>query len=248
MSPRTPANCGLAARALKNFGFRSLSLVALPRDNGRDYFGEHARGAAWKAFDVLRCARTPDTLPAALAGLAVLVAVDPDPPSGIPRISLEEAAALALADPDRTGFLFGRENSGLSNEELLWATHGLVLPSAPDYPELNLAQSVLLVAAEIHRERIRRGEAKPPAEGPETEPAGYEEIERLARRAAAWFRETGFARDIENGQRRSFRGAGWRPARGLLRMLLRARPRKHEIALLLGVIHQARLAARRKGS
>jgi tRNA (cytidine32/uridine32-2'-O)-methyltransferase len=159
---------------------------------------------------------------------------------------VEEAATLVLADPDRTGLLFGRESSGLTNEELDWATHALVLPSAPDYPELNLAQSVLLVAAEIHRERIRRGASAAPTAPPEAAAASYEEIERLARRASVWFREIGFSQDLESDDGRRFRGAGWRPARGLLRMLLRARPRKHEIALLLGVLRQARIAARQK--
>jgi len=227
MSPRTPANGGLAARAIKNFGFRSLALVALPQ-NGKDYFGDHARGAAWSAWDVLAAAETPPTLSAARARLRVLVAVDPDPPAEIPRLTLESAAALALEDPDGTGFLFGRESSGLTREELLWATHALVLPTAPDYVDLNVAQAVLLVAAEIHRERLRRGGSAPPAPPPPR--AGYESVERLARRAAAWLRAIGYAHPSP---------PGWRRARGLLRMLLRAEPRPHEIALLLGVVADA---------
>jgi TrmH family RNA methyltransferase len=233
MSPRTPANCGLAARALKNFGFRSLSLVALP-ENGKDYFGDHARGAAWSAWDVLAAAETPGTLREARAKLRVLVAVDPDPPAEIPRLDLEEAAALALEDPDGTGFLFGRESSGLTRDELLWATHALVLPTAPDYVDLNVAQAVLLVAAEIRRARLRRGE--PIAAAPSAPAATQEEIERLARRAAAWLRAIGY---VQAGR------PGWRRARGLLRMLLRARPRPHEIALLLGVVQDAERSSTR---
>lgn len=235
MSPRTPANCGLAARALKNFGFRSLTLVALP-ENGKDYFGDHARGAAWGAWDVLAGAATPATLRAARANLRALIAVDPDPPDEIPRLTLEGAASLALADPEGTGFLFGRESSGLTRDELLWATHALVLPTAPDYVDLNLAQAVLLVAAEVRRERLRAGERTVP--GVPTEGASYEAIERLARRAAAWLRAIGY---VHPGR------PGWRRARGLLRLLLRARPRPHEIALLLGVVQDAERAMRESG-
>ena len=232
MSPRTPANCGLAARALKNFGFRSLSLVALP-ENGRDYFGDHARGAAWRAWDVLAGAETPATLAVARAGLRVLVAVDPHPPAEIPRVALEEAAALALEDLDGTGFLFGRESSGLTRDELLWATHALVLPTAPDYVDLNLAQAVLLVAAEVHRERLRRGTSRAAAPAPSR--ATYAAIERLASRAAAWLLAIGYAHPSR---------PGWRRARGLLRMLLRAQPRPHEIDLLLGVVADAERSRR----
>lgn len=229
MSPRTPANAGLAARALKNFGFRSLALVALP-DNGKDYFGDHARGAAWRAFDVLLDARTPATLAEAHADLATLIAVDPEPAPEIPRLTLESAAALALDDPDRSGFLFGRESSGLTRDELDWATHALVLPSSPEYPDLNVAQAVLLVAAEIDRERRRRaagGEIVVPDPG---DAASGGEIRRLAVRAQAWLLAIGFLHPSRPGLRRG---------RALLRMLLRCRPRRHEIALLLGVVADA---------
>ena len=236
MSPRTPANAGLAARALKNFGFRSLSLVALP-NNGKDYFGDHARGAAWRAFDVLLAARTPASLPDARAGLSTLVAVDPEPPNGIPLLTLESAAALALEDPDRTGFLFGRESSGLTRDELDWASHALVLPSSPEYPDLNVAQAVLLVAAEIARARRRREGAVGRSPDPGA-PASYAEIRRFARRAQAWLLAIGFLHPSRPGLRRG---------RALLRMLLRSRPRRHEIALLLGVVADA-IKARARGA
>ena len=232
MSPRTPANCGLAARAIKNFGFRSLALVALP-DNGKEYFGDHARGAAWRAWDVLSEADRPPTLSAASGGLRVLVAVDPDPPPEIPRVSLESAADLALADPDGTGFLFGRESSGLTRDELMWASHALVLPTVPEYVDLNVAQAVLLVAAEIHRTGLRRG--SPPEADPAPPRAPHAAIERLVRRAAAWLLAIGYAHPTR---------PGWRRARGLLRLLLRAEPRPHEIALLLGVVADAQKSRR----
>jgi tRNA C32,U32 (ribose-2'-O)-methylase TrmJ len=232
MSPRTPANGGLAARAIKNFGFRSLALVALP-ENGKDYFGDHARGAAWRAWDVLAAADTPATISEARARLRVLVAVDPDPAAEIPRVSLERAAELALEDPDGTGFLFGRESSGLTRDELTWASHALVLPTVADYVDLNVAQAVLLVAAEVHRTRLRGGSGL--REAPRPPRASYDAVERLVRRAAAWLLVIGFARPTR---------PGWRRARGLLRLLLRAGPRPHEIDLLLGVVSDAEKSRR----
>jgi tRNA/rRNA methyltransferase len=234
LSPRNPANCGLAARAIKNFGFRSLWLVALPTENGKDYFGDHARGTAWRAWDVLLGARVPGTLGEARSGLRRLVAVDPEPPEGLPVVRLEDAAALACDDPEGTGFLFGRESSGLASEEIYWATHALPLPAAPEYRDLNVAQAVLLVAAEIRRERLRRGGESPPVPQDLEEVATLGEIQRLVLRASSWLLEIGFAQPTF-----------WRPARGLLRLLLRARPRRHEISLLLGVVDRAR---KRRGS
>lgn len=234
MAPRSPANCGAAARALKNFGFRSLALVALPDHPDKDYLGEHARATAWRAFDVLQHAARPATLQAARAPLRTLIAIDPAPPEGVERIGLERMAELALADPDGTGLLFGRENDGLTAEELRWCRHGVALPSTPDYPDLNLAQSVLLVAAEIHRLKLRRA-GIPEAPVVPVEAASLRDLHRLVAQAAPWLGEIDFVA-----------GGRWRPARGLLALLLRARPRPHEIRLLLGVIHQARLKARRK--
>ncbi len=232
MSPRSPANCGAAARALKNCGMRSLSLIALEEYAWKDYLGDHARATAWRAYDVLLAARRPASLAEAKRDLTALIAVDPDPPEGVVRLSLTEAADLALSDPDGTGFLFGRENDGLTRQELHGCTHGLAIPTAPDYGDLNLAQSLLLVAWEIHRRRASAAPPKPDGERLAT----HGEIDRLVKRTEAWLRDTHF-----------ISGDNLRSARGLLKMLLRARPKAYEISLLLGVIHQARWRARRGG-
>ena len=235
MSPRTPVNCGAAARALKNFGFRSLALIALPEFDNRDYLDDGARAAAWRALDVLQMARRPASLAEARCDLRTLIAVDPAPPEGVPQISLDEAAAFALNDPQGTGLLFGRESSGLTSDELTFCTHSLVIPSDPGYSDLNLAQCVLLVAWEIHR---RKGAPAPvviPATGPADEnqrPARLGEITFATRRIAAWLRDIDFV-PADN----------WRSARGLLRLLIRARPQLWELSLLLGVVHQARWRA-----
>jgi TrmH family RNA methyltransferase len=238
MSPRTPVNCGAAARALKNFGFRSLALVALPAFDNRDYLDDGARAAAWRALDVLQMASRPATLAAARSGLRTLIAVDPAPPEGVPQISLAEAAAFALDDPQGTGLLFGRESSGLTSDELTLCTHSLVIPSDPGYSDLNLAQAVLLVAWEIHRRKAAAAPAPLPAVPPvpgtddDQRPARLGEISFATRRIAAWLRDIDFV-PADN----------WRSARALLRMLIRARPQVWELSLLLGVVHQARWRA-----
>lgn len=235
MAPRTPVNCGAAARALKNFGFRSLSLIALPEFYNRDYLDDGARAAAWRALDVLQMAQRPASLADARQGLRTLIAVDPAPPEGVPQITLDEAAAFALSDPGGTGLLFGRESSGLTSDELTFCTHSLVIPSDPGYSDLNLAQSVLLVAWEIHRRKTATPMAITAATEPADEnqrPARLGEITFVTRRIAAWLSDIDFV-PADN----------WRSARGLLRLLIRARPQVWELSLLLGVVHQARWRA-----
>ena len=229
MSPRNPANCGAAARAIKNFGYRSLSLIALPEFADRDYLGEHARATAWRAFDVLEQARRPATLAIARKDLRTLIAVDPAPPAGTPMLTLAQAAALTLEDPDGTGLLFGRENDGLHTDELAWCTHAVVIPTAPDYGDLNLAQSVLLVAWTIFQ---AQGNLKPPRKGKNRlgRPANLGQVADFSRRAALWLKEIDYFKEDHKPA-----------ARTLLRLLLRARPRPGELTALLGIIHRARL-------
>ena len=235
MAPRTPVNCGAAARALKNFGFRSLALIALPEFDNRDYLDDGARATAWRALDVLQMARRPASLAEARSGLRTLIAVDPAPPEGVPQLTLDEAAAFALNDPGGTGLLFGRENSGLTSDELTFCTHSLVIPSDPGYSDLNLAQAVLLVAWEIHRRKTAVAPAPTSPSLPDDEalrPARLGEITFTTRRIAAWLRDIDFV-PADN----------WRSARALLRLLIRSRPRVWELSLLLGVVHQARWRA-----
>jgi tRNA/rRNA methyltransferase len=229
MSPRNPANCGAAARAIKNFGFRSLSLVALPDHPDKDYLGDHARTTAWRAFDVLENARRPATLELARKELRTLIAVDPAPPAGTPVLSLEQAAALTLEDPDGTGLLFGRENDGLHTDELAWCTHAVIIPTAPDYGDLNLAQSVLLVAWTIFQAQGKIATPPGRSKGKQSRPATLGEIGAFSKRAAVWLKEI----DYFNGEFNA-------PARNLLRLLLRARPRPKELTALLGIVSQAR--------
>ena len=56
----------------------------------------------------------------------------------------------ALEKGDEISILFGREDRGLTNEELQLANEHLIIPADRDYPVLNLAMSVQLVCYEIH--------------------------------------------------------------------------------------------------
>jgi tRNA/rRNA methyltransferase len=120
--PKSPGNVGAAARALKNMGFADLRLVAPQRLDVR-----HAAAMAVHGGDVLAAATTHPTKP------------------------LREAAQSIAAESgaNRIAIVFGPEDFGLTNAELKLCQRLLTIPTASEYPSLNLAQAVMVVAYEI---------------------------------------------------------------------------------------------------
>ena len=150
VSPRSPGNVGAAARALKNFGYRDLRLVA----PACDPLSSQGLRMAVGASELLRAAEWCDELDQALEGAAVVIGASRR--TGKHRRPHYRADEIAgrLHEAERAGeiaLVFGREDHGLSDQELDRCTHLVHIPSSDEYPSLNLAQSVLLMAWEFHR-------------------------------------------------------------------------------------------------
>jgi TrmH family RNA methyltransferase len=163
VEPRYGGNVGAAARALKNFGFRRLDVVA-PRE-GVDH--EEAVRMAVDAADVLAAARTHATLDDALDGAAAVVGTSRRMgKQRQPHHRLDELAPViaGLAFRGEVALVFGREDHGLSDADLDRCTHLVYVPTAEEYPALNVAQTIAIVAYEI---RGALDAAQPPAPGPE---------------------------------------------------------------------------------
>jgi tRNA/rRNA methyltransferase len=146
--PLQAGNVGSAARALKNMGLGDLRLVA-PRA-GVD--GRAAATMAVHAGDVLRNAQRYESLGAALADCTLVVGTTCR--SGLYRsgvVALREAAVQLVAEAavNRVAIIFGPEDTGLVNRELKLCQRLITIPTAPEYPSLNLAQAVMLVAYEL---------------------------------------------------------------------------------------------------
>lgn len=146
--PRQAGNVGSAARAIKNMGFNDLRLVA----PGEAAAGRVAAAMAVHAGDVLRGARRYDELGAALADCTL--AVGTTCRAGLYRsgvVALREAAAQLIAEAaaNRIAIIFGPEDTGLVNRELKLCQRLVTIPTAPEYPSLNLAQAVMLTAYEL---------------------------------------------------------------------------------------------------
>jgi tRNA (cytidine32/uridine32-2'-O)-methyltransferase len=142
-----PGNIGAAARALKNMGLHQLYLV-----EPKDYPANQAVWRAANAVDVLDSAIVVKDLDAAIAGCALVVGTS----------ARERRIPWPLMNPRECGvrvwqeaaehdvaIIFGREDRGLTNEELHKCTYHVHIPSNPDYSSLNIASAVQVLCYEI---------------------------------------------------------------------------------------------------
>lgn len=166
VSPAGPLNVGSVARVMKNFGLHQLVLVSPQCDP----LGAEALQMAVHAKDVLIAAQQVSTVPEALVGCRQAIATTArqrgfDAPLQHPEtvfsqlFTKSEAIAKAAknldesskASPGDIALIFGREDSGLSNEELSYAQQFIKVPTDDGYSALNLAQAVAICCYELHR-------------------------------------------------------------------------------------------------
>lgn len=188
VSPKSSGNVGAAARALKNMGFADLRLV-MPRD----YDPRDAAAMAVHADDVLARAGIYPDLVAALDDRTLTVGTTcRGGPYRSETCVLRDAAPglIAGATGNRVAMVFGPEDFGLSNLEIAQCQRLVTIPTAPEYPSLNLAQAVMLVAYEL---MVAAGTARAPIEADEFAPAGA--VEEMHRRMADALVAIGFLPD-----------------------------------------------------
>jgi tRNA/rRNA methyltransferase len=148
MEPAGALNVGSVARVMKNMGLHHLVLV----NPQCDRLGEEARLMAVHASDILEQAQEVATLPDALKGCRRAIATTARSRSLESPLETPRQALPWLITPDeKTALIFGREDRGLSNEELNHAHRFVTIPANPDYSALNLAQSVAICAYELYQ-------------------------------------------------------------------------------------------------
>ncbi|MFW5450826.1 MAG: RNA methyltransferase [Methylophagaceae bacterium] len=142
-----PGNIGAAARAMKTMGLSNLHLV-----KPKIYPSAEATARASGADDVLATAIVHNSLDLALQdcqqvyGMSARLRHLPVPVLN-PREAVEHIQQSA--DETNIAIVFGREHSGLSNEELDRCQHLINIPANPDYSSLNLAAAVQVLAYEL---------------------------------------------------------------------------------------------------
>ncbi|MCB1703715.1 MAG: tRNA (cytosine(32)/uridine(32)-2'-O)-methyltransferase TrmJ [Halioglobus sp.] len=142
-----PGNIGGVARAMKNMGLRRLYLV-----EPRDYPNEQAVWRAASATDVLEAAVVVPTLSEAIGDCQFIVGTSArERRIPWPLMDARQCAQrMALASgQEQVAVLFGREDRGLTNDELKVCNLHLNIPTSQDYSSLNLAMAVQIVAYEL---------------------------------------------------------------------------------------------------
>ncbi|MEZ5072929.1 MAG: TrmH family RNA methyltransferase [Bacteroidales bacterium] len=146
--PGVPGNVGAAARAMKTMGFRRLDLI-----DPCPHLGPEARMLAHGSGDILEQARVFQDFGDMAAEFDLVLATTAksrtakhEYHSSREVLDLLKAKASSL---NRVGVLFGTEESGLPNELILRSDAAVSIPMATDYPSLNLAQAVMVMAYEL---------------------------------------------------------------------------------------------------
>lgn len=140
-----PANIGASARAMKTMALDALHLVA-------PQCGVDAQAVAMAAHadDVLHRACYHEGIESAVTDATLVLGLTARPRrEGVPALTPREAAAMVLAEQGATAILFGRERTGLTNEELGFCHRLVHIPANPAYPALNLAAAVQIMSYEI---------------------------------------------------------------------------------------------------
>lgn len=145
VNPTHPGNIGAAARAMKVMCLDQLVLV-----QPRRFPSAEATALASGGDDVLDGARVCATLDDALDNCRLVFGASSRTRNlPWPELDVREAAAMAAAHRSgEVAFVFGREHSGLTNDELERCHYRMHIPANPDYPSLNLAAAVQVVAYE----------------------------------------------------------------------------------------------------
>ena len=153
-----PGNIGAAARAMKNMGIKSLSLVQ-PKEFPSDVAIYRSKAAK----DILEHAQVFNTLEEAISDCELVIGTSARGrkvpwPILNPKEAAEEVSRSSLHH--KIAIIFGREDRGLTNEELGLCNLHVNIPTDPDYSSLNLAQAVQILVYEIRQAILGEQEDK----------------------------------------------------------------------------------------
>lgn len=226
VEPTHPGNIGASARAMKNMGLQRLYLV-----NPEQYPHADATARASGADDVLAGATLCAGLDEALIGCGLVMGASARLRRlSIPEVTPRECARQAQQEWANTevALIFGREHSGLTNDEL-GRCHKLIhIPCNPEFSSLNLAAAVQVICYELRL--AASGELAPvSAEADEEPPVAAQDMERFYEHLQATLQDIDFL-DPENPRIMM---------RRLRRLYNRARPNEVEMNILRGILTAA---------
>jgi len=143
--PQLSENIGACARAMKNFSFQKMILVA-PKPI---YPNDKILATSVGAKNIISKSKNFDNLEPALKNIDIVIATSA-------RFRNKNIKHIQLGDlkkidyKKKVAFLFGSEASGLSNNEISYANYTLQIPTNPDFKSLNLSHSLIIIAQVVY--------------------------------------------------------------------------------------------------
>lgn len=176
VEPRNLVNIAGVVRAMKNMGLSRLRLI-----DPAEWDPWRITGIAHRSEDVVETAEQFPSLAEAVADCVQVVGTSARPRTAHRNYGRPRPWAARLVEEAASGpvaVVFGREDRGLSNEDLDLCHGVAVIPTAPDYSSLNLAQACLVLSYEIFL-AAGGGEAPLPRGRRSTGPASRERMETM---------------------------------------------------------------------
>jgi tRNA (cytidine32/uridine32-2'-O)-methyltransferase len=217
---------------MKTMGLSDLAVV-----KPRRFPDPQADWRAAGALDVLDRASVVETLDEALADVHWIVGTS----TRNRRIPWPVADAKGIAEQIaareegvRVAILFGREDNGLTNEELQRCNYHLQIPAAPVYSSLNLAMAVQVVCYEIFQTTVVEPRLAGPGQGWDRAAATTEQVDGMLAHIESVLRDSEFLDSTNPGQTMT----------RLRRLFARVTMDETEVQIMRGIFKHLNRAAR----
>lgn len=148
IEPQIPGNIGAIARSMKNFGFKQLILInPCTIDQEAKNRAKHAQEILENAIILQNINQlTQDTLigTTAISGKDYNLIRSPMIPEELTQLQ------------GKIGLIFGREDTGLRNEELQKLDFAIKIPTNEEYPTLNLSHAATILMYEFSKDKYKQ--------------------------------------------------------------------------------------------
>ncbi|WP_108651580.1 tRNA (cytosine(32)/uridine(32)-2'-O)-methyltransferase TrmJ [Dongshaea marina] len=215
-------NIGSAARAMKTMGITDLVLVnPVEQPDGKSV------ALAAGASDILARARTVNSLQEAIADCGLVIGTSARSRTlQWPMLDSREAGEKAAGESaqHKVAFVFGRERTGLTNDELQLCHFHVAIPANPEYSSLNLAMAVQTLCYEVRMATLALETQEEVSQ--EQEYPLQQDLERFFVHLEQTLLESGFIIRQHPGQVMS----------KLRRLFTRVRPEAQELNILRGIL------------
>ncbi|PJE79382.1 tRNA (cytidine/uridine-2'-O-)-methyltransferase TrmJ [invertebrate metagenome] len=234
VNPTHPGNIGAAARAMKAMGLADLCLV-----EPKEFPSGIATALASGADDILDNAKIVSSVEEAISDCHYVVGTSArirgiSLPLGSPRSCSVRMIEEAVAG-NKVAILFGREDRGLTNEELQHCQVQIHIPTDEHFSSLNLSQAVQVICYELRMSalEIHGGVAMPKVKSHEL--VSVDDMEHYYAHLYETLIEIGF---LDHSSHQKIMAK-------LRRLYGRIRPDSVELAILRGILSETQRIAKK---